>query len=108
MILHEIHAEGITLSETFQVVSIIEKLPPAWKEFKNYLNHKRNEMKIEDLIVEEDNKGADKKMGNTFVAKANVVEHSQSSHVKKKIFWERVQMGPKGGISKKPKFQFQG
>ena len=40
VILHKIHAEGMTLSETFQVATIIEKLPPAWKNFKNYLKHK--------------------------------------------------------------------
>ena len=33
MILHDIHAEGMILSETFQVVAIIEKLPPTWKDF---------------------------------------------------------------------------
>ena len=112
MILHEIHAEGMTLSETFQVAAIIEKLPPVWKDFKNYLKHKRKEMKIEDLIVrlriEEDNKGADRKVGNTVVAKANVVEHGQSSIGKKKFPSDkRSKLGPKGGISKKPKFQFQ-
>ena len=40
VILHDIHAEGMSLSESFQVASIIEKLPPLWKEFKNYLKHK--------------------------------------------------------------------
>ena len=29
VILHEIHAEGMMLSKTFQVVAIIEKLPHA-------------------------------------------------------------------------------
>ena len=51
VILHEIHAEGMMLSETFQVATIIEKLPPTWKDFKNYLKHKRKEMIIEDLII---------------------------------------------------------
>ncbi|KZV24914.1 hypothetical protein F511_21612 [Dorcoceras hygrometricum] len=49
LILHDIHAEGMTLSESFQVAAIIEKLPPAWKEFKNYLKHKRKEMNVEEL-----------------------------------------------------------
>ncbi|XP_073049063.1 uncharacterized protein [Primulina eburnea] len=35
VILHEIHGEGMTLSESFQVAAIVEKLPPAWKDFKN-------------------------------------------------------------------------
>ncbi|GJY34350.1 hypothetical protein Tco_0418819 [Tanacetum coccineum] len=57
---HDIHAEGRTLSKTFQVAAIIEKLPPSLVEFKNYLKHKRKEMSVEDLVVclriEEDNK----------------------------------------------------
>ena len=40
MILHEIHADGMMLSETFQDETIIEKLPPHWKDFKRYLKHK--------------------------------------------------------------------
>ena len=59
MILHEIHVEGMTLSESFQVATIIEKLPPGWSNFKNYLKHKRKEMNVEELVVrlriEEDN-----------------------------------------------------
>ena len=39
------------LSETFQVAAIIDKLSLAWKDFKNYLKHKRNEMSIKDLII---------------------------------------------------------
>ena len=42
VILHEIHVEGMILSETFQVATIIKKLPLAWKYFKNDLKHKRN------------------------------------------------------------------
>ncbi|KAL2466528.1 Retrovirus-related Pol polyprotein from transposon TNT 1-94 [Abeliophyllum distichum] len=63
IILHEIHAERMVLSETFQVAAMIEKLPPAWKDFKNYLKHKRKEMNIEELIVrlriEENNKSSE-------------------------------------------------
>ena len=51
VILHEILVEGMMLSETFQVAAIIEKLPPAWKDFKNYLKHKRKEMSIKDLVI---------------------------------------------------------
>ena len=60
VILHEIHAEGMPLNESFQVAVIIEKLPNGWKNFKNYLKHKRKEMSIEELVVqlriEEDNR----------------------------------------------------
>ena len=34
VILHEIQAQGMILSETFQVAAIIEKLPLGWKNFK--------------------------------------------------------------------------
>ncbi|KAK3010576.1 hypothetical protein RJ639_011982 [Escallonia herrerae] len=65
LILHDIHAEGMVLGESFQVAALIEKLPPTWKDFKNYLKHKRKEMKLEDLIVrlriEEDNRQSEKK-----------------------------------------------
>ncbi|XP_057514993.1 uncharacterized protein LOC130796638 [Actinidia eriantha] len=51
VILHKIHAEGMQLSETFQVAVMIEKHPPSWKDFKNYLKHKRKEMNLKDLII---------------------------------------------------------
>ncbi|KAL0290604.1 UNVERIFIED_CONTAM: hypothetical protein Scaly_2665200 [Sesamum calycinum] len=55
-----LHADGMKLSESFQVAAMIEKLPPLWKDFKNYLKHKGKEMGLEDLIVrlriEEDNR----------------------------------------------------
>ena len=89
VILHDIHAEGMSLSESFQVAVIIEKFPPLWKEFKNYLKHKRKEMRLEDLIVrlriEEDNRASEKKAGKGFMeSKANVVEQGQTSHNHKK------------------------
>ncbi|KAH1032306.1 hypothetical protein J1N35_044480, partial [Gossypium stocksii] len=62
----------MVIRESFQVVAIIEKLPPAWDDFKNYLKHKRKEMLVEDLIVKprikEDNKGTKKRLNK----KANV------------------------------------
>ena len=97
----------MSLSESFQVDAIIEKLPPLWKEFKNYLKHKRKEMRLEDLIVrlriEEDNPASEKKAGNGFMeSKANVVEQGQTSHNHKKR--KHNGNGPKQGPMKK----FQG
>ena len=107
VILHDIHAEGMSLIESFQVAAIIEKLPPLWKEFKNYLKHKRKEMGLEDLIVrlriEEDNRASEKKAGKGFMeSKANVVEHGQTSHNPKKR--KNNGNGPKQG----PRKKFQG
>ena len=90
------------LSETFQVAVIIEKLPLGWKDFKNYFKHKRKEMNLEELIIrlqiERDNRGLEKKGFNPAIAKANVVEHGQSSKNKKTK--AKPKLGPKGGVSK--------
>ena len=60
VIIHDLLADGLIVNDAFQVAAIIEKLPPLWKDFKNYLKHKCNEMIVEDLIIslriEEDNK----------------------------------------------------
>ena len=110
VILHDIHAEGMMLSESFQVETIIENPPLAWKDFKNYLKHKRKEMSIKDLVIrhriEEDNRGSKKKMAhNTNEAKANFVEHGQSLKFKKDNNKEKdTKLGLKGGVSKKQKF----
>ena len=66
LILHDLIAEDMVVNESFQVVAMIEKLPPSWNDFKNYLNHKSKEMKLEDLVIqlniEEDNRNAKKKL----------------------------------------------
>ncbi|KAL0412857.1 UNVERIFIED_CONTAM: Retrovirus-related Pol polyprotein from transposon TNT 1-94 [Sesamum radiatum] len=103
MILHDLHAEGMTLSESFQVAAMIEKLPPLWKDFKNYLKHKRKEMGLEDLIVrlriEEDNRLSEMKSGRLQIeAKANLMEQNETSHKRK-----RVDYKPKKGKAKKIK-----
>ena len=64
LIIHGIHAERMVISESFQVASIIEKLPSAWKDFKNYLMYKVKEMTVEQFIVklciEEDNRHSER------------------------------------------------
>ncbi|GJY38596.1 hypothetical protein Tco_0424960 [Tanacetum coccineum] len=62
VLIHEIHVEGMTVSETFQVAAIIEKLPPSWVDFKNYLKHKRKES-VEDLIAKGKGKKKNDKKG---------------------------------------------
>ena len=75
VILHEIHAKGMMLSKTFQVETIIVKLSLAWKDFKNYLKHKRKEMSIEDLIIrlriKENNRGFRRK-GHTIPTRSRL------------------------------------
>ncbi|PON52917.1 Zinc finger, CCHC-type [Parasponia andersonii] len=67
-------------------------------------------MNIEDLVlklrIEENNKKFEKYGTNSSLeAKANIVEHGQSSKSKKNKFSKGNKLGLKGGISKKQKFQ---
>ncbi|XP_073025086.1 uncharacterized protein [Primulina eburnea] len=78
----------MTLNKPFQGAAIVDKLLLAWKDFKNYLKHKRNEMNVEELIVrlhiEEDNKSSERRLFSHVAAKANVIEDDQSS--KRELF----------------------
>ena len=109
VIIHEIHTEGMILGESFQVVVVIEKLPLAWKDFKNCLKHKRKEMRMKDLVVklciEEDNRGFDKKGAYTSTeVKANFVELGQGSKTKKHNKGKSSKLGPARRVFKKQKF----
>ncbi|XP_073272593.1 uncharacterized protein [Primulina huaijiensis] len=102
LILHQIHAEGMSLSESFQVAALIEKLPQLWKDFKNYLKHKRKEMRLEDLIVrlriEDDNKSTEAK-ASKMAARVNIVESSFQG--KKRKFEKQPQQGQQPPNKKK-------
>ncbi|XP_038715921.1 uncharacterized protein LOC120009402 [Tripterygium wilfordii] len=84
LILHEVHAEGLVINEPFQVAIVIEKLPPSWTDFKNYLKHKRKAMNMEELMVrlriEEDNR---KKFALSKASKVHLVETSKPKHGKR-------------------------
>ncbi|TYK14777.1 uncharacterized protein E5676_scaffold1610G00170 [Cucumis melo var. makuwa] len=41
----------LSVNDRFQVVVIIDKLPPLWKDFKNTLRHKTKEFSLESLII---------------------------------------------------------
>ncbi|XP_070002781.1 uncharacterized protein [Nicotiana sylvestris] len=46
----KIFIKGLVINEAFEVATMIEKLPPLRKDFKNYLKHKRKKMSLEVLI----------------------------------------------------------
>ncbi|CAM8943434.1 unnamed protein product [Rhodiola kirilowii] len=100
LIMHEMNAEGMVVNEPFQVAAVIEKLPSGWKDFKNYLKHKRKEMSMEDLVIrlknEEDNRLSDKRT-KLPSERANIVEHGASSKGKKPL----NKLGPKSRVIKK-------
>lgn len=68
----------MSLSESFQVVAIIQKISSSWKNFKNYLKHKSNEIRFEDLIlrlrIENDDKLTKKRTNYSSALKVNVME----------------------------------
>ncbi|XP_060182160.1 uncharacterized protein LOC132611810 [Lycium barbarum] len=81
--------DSMVINEVFQVAVVIEKLPPSWRDFKNYLKHKRKEMSLEDLVIrlniEEDNKVAEKKSrGNSTIIGANIVKEATLKNKKRK------------------------
>ncbi|KAF3628703.1 putative glucan endo-1,3-beta-glucosidase A-like [Capsicum annuum] len=94
----------LVVNEAFQVIVIIEKLPPMGKSFKNYLKHKRKEMTVEDLIVrlctKEDNKAAERRSKETSVMSGeNIVEDDHNNSKK----WKKA-----GKESNQPKKKFKG
>ncbi|CAA7059812.1 unnamed protein product [Microthlaspi erraticum] len=51
MILQEISDEGMKICETFTVNCFIEKLPPGWADFKNYLAFKQKALTLANLFL---------------------------------------------------------
>nr|XP_029119585.1 uncharacterized protein LOC114914004 [Elaeis guineensis] len=41
---------GEPISETFQVSTIIGKLPPSWSDYQKYLKHKKKSLSLDDLV----------------------------------------------------------
>ena len=80
-IVHEIISNGMTLDEQFQIVVIIDKLPPSWKDFKNNLKHKTKEFSLESLItclrIEEEARKQDQKIFNHHNQNHNGQQQSQ-------------------------------
>ncbi|KAL3361588.1 hypothetical protein AABB24_014453 [Solanum stoloniferum] len=82
-------------------VAYLVELPQLWKDFKNYLKHKRKEMNVEDLMVrlriEEDNKAAEKRSSdNSVISGVNIIEEDPSKSKKRK-----KTSGPKSNLPKK-------
>ncbi|KAH0653493.1 hypothetical protein KY289_031171 [Solanum tuberosum] len=89
LIFHDLIAEDMVVNEAFQVAAMIEKLPPSWNDFKNHRKHKREEMKLEDLVIwlkiEEDNKTAEKKSRkSSTIIGVNIVEEAPTKGKKRK------------------------
>lgn len=82
VIVHELDEEGMGLNSNFLVGSVIEKLPPSWKDFKVYLKHLTEAMDFEQLVlklrVEEGSRNNEKADVISMEANANMIEGSPS------------------------------
>ncbi|XP_077251868.1 uncharacterized protein LOC143891109 [Tasmannia lanceolata] len=103
-LVNDILAEGMVISEQFQVATMIDKLPPSWT-FRNSLLHKSKELSMESLLVrlriEEENRNQDKKEEN--VSNVNVFSVFQSPNQK-----PQVNLKPKKKSMKRKHNQNQG
>ena len=51
LIFHVMITKDMVVNEVFQMPAMIEKLPHLNIDFKKYVKHKRQKMKLEDLMI---------------------------------------------------------
>ncbi|GKC29794.1 zinc finger, CCHC-type containing protein [Tanacetum coccineum] len=100
----------MNMDESIQVLCIIDKLPPSWKDFKYTLKHLKEELtlielgshlRIEESLRDQDN---DKPKGNNVVGPSvvNMLEHNNSSRYNDKK-GKRKHHDTRANPNKKPK-----
>ncbi|KAK3024946.1 hypothetical protein RJ639_042950 [Escallonia herrerae] len=77
LIANDICASGMVLDENFHVGAIVAKLPPTWKEYRNKLKHKKEDLALDQLMqhlhIEEESRNREKEPAKKTVVKAHVV-----------------------------------
>ncbi|MCH83011.1 wall-associated receptor kinase 2-like, partial [Trifolium medium] len=113
-ILGQFTQHGLKMDETISVSSIIDKLPPSWKDFKHNLKHGKDELSLiqlgshlcieESLRAHEDNKGKGKEIAGPSV---NMIEEGGKNDNNKNKGKKRAFNNKKGNFSvnKKPKLE---
>ena len=51
VLFHESAALRMSICKTFTTIRFIEKLPPRWITFENYLKHKKKKFSLENVII---------------------------------------------------------
>ncbi|CAJ2648883.1 unnamed protein product [Trifolium pratense] len=97
---------GLKMDETIFVSSIIDKLPPSWKDFKHNLKHGKDELSLiqlgshlrieESLRAHEDNKGKGKEIAGPSV---NMIEEGGKNDNNKNKGKKRAFNNKKGNFS---------
>ncbi|KAK2997885.1 hypothetical protein RJ639_026108, partial [Escallonia herrerae] len=90
MIMNLIISEGHSLDESFQVSTIISKLPLAWKECRKELKQKKDAMTMQELVkyiqVVENSRNLDRlELEDNKSSKALVIDHGSLSGSKHKL-----------------------
>ena len=76
LIFQGIADEGMRICEMLTVNSIVEKLPPSWDDFKNYLCYKQKPLSLLILVSRLQNEANKReKTGSEFTHDENVVEY---------------------------------
>ncbi|GKF84566.1 hypothetical protein Tco_0249464, partial [Tanacetum coccineum] len=80
---------GLKMDESISASSIIDKLPPSWKDFKHTLKYGKDDLSLvqlsshlrieESLRAQESDKGKGKEVGGPFV---NITEKGMNKHNK--------------------------
>jgi len=64
------------------------KLPPSWRDYRNYLKHKKKEISLQDLIVrlkiEADKRAVTKPRDEAFVAEGSKTKNKKKNFQKKR------------------------
>ncbi|GKC33258.1 zinc finger, CCHC-type containing protein [Tanacetum coccineum] len=112
-ILGQYTQHGLKMDESISVSSIIDKLPPSWKDFKHTLKHGKDDLSLvqlgshlrieESLRAQDSDKGKGKEVGGPSV---NMIEEGKNKHNKQNKGKKRSNENNSGSSSnKKPKLE---
>ncbi|GKB32353.1 zinc finger, CCHC-type containing protein [Tanacetum coccineum] len=112
-ILGQYTQHGLKMDESISVSSIIDKLPPSWKDYKHTLKHGKDDLSLvqlgshlrieESLRAHDSDKGKGKEVGGPSV---NMTEEGKNKHNKQNKGKKRSNENNSGSSSnKKPKLE---